>query len=115
MNLDFRYKWEELSEEQQSKLIDTEMYKPIFLNYDSHKVCVVKLEDGFHAVSNTCPHAGAALHTGWCNKKGVIVCPLHQYKFDIKTGQSIDGNGYVLKRYKIKEEEGKLSLGIKRF
>jgi nitrite reductase/ring-hydroxylating ferredoxin subunit len=33
---------------------------------------------------------------GTCNKRGIVVCPTHHYKFDMKTGLSADGNYYKL-------------------
>jgi 3-phenylpropionate/trans-cinnamate dioxygenase ferredoxin subunit len=53
-------------------------------------------------MSESCPHAGASLATGACNIKGIIVCPLHGYKFDITKGKSADGHEYIFRRYILK-------------
>lgn len=38
-----------------------------------------------------CPHRGALLTEGHINERNEISCPLHQYRFDLKTGQVRSG------------------------
>lgn len=113
--MDLLYSWIPLSEKHQQRLLKAELKEPFMLDFGDRQVCVVKLEDGYHAVSNNCPHAGVQLHMGACNKKGVLTCPAHGYKFDIRSGRSADGNGYVLKTFRIREKEGNYFVGIRRF
>ena len=52
---------------------------------------VVRLDDGFYAVDNACPHHGALLDwspvrlgpggTAW------VTCPLHAWEIDVRTGE----------------------------
>lgn len=113
--MDLLYSWTKLNEKQQKKMDKAEPKEPFMLDFGTRQVCMVKLEDGFHAVSNNCPHAGVQLHMGACNKKGILVCPAHGYKFDVRSGRSADGNGYVLKTFRIKEVDGEYFVGIRRF
>lgn len=115
MDMNWRYKWQKLEAGNQGKLLNLEIRKPIQMRVDDHRICVVKLEDGIHGMNNICPHAGAALHSGFINKHGVIACPLHNYKFDIRTGRSADGNDYHCATFKFEEREDGWFLGIKRF
>ena len=49
------------------------------------KGLLVRLPDGFHAVSGLCPHAKAPLHEGaLCGHR--VVCPWHQSVFDVTDG-----------------------------
>lgn len=48
-------------------------------------------------------------------QKGVIGCPLHGYKFDIKTGRSTDGNNYKIAHYQFKVEDDKMWIGWKSY
>lgn len=57
----------------------------------------------YHALSDTCPHQGAALSSGrveraWCsNEVGryesaqnySVVCPWHNFEFDVGTGEAL--------------------------
>jgi len=113
--MDLLYTWIKLNEKQHKKMQKAELKAPFLLDFGIRQVCIVKLEDGIHAVSNNCPHAGVQLHKGACNKKGILVCPAHGYKFDVRSGRSTDGNGYVLKTFRIKEENGEIFVGVRRF
>jgi len=113
--LNWRYKWIKLEEKHQQVMEGLEPFVPKMIRVDDHRVCLVKMEEAVEGVSNICPHAGAALHAGFCNKKGVIGCPLHGYKFDMKTGRSVDGNNYQLKTYKFDLRNDGWYIGIKKF
>ncbi|WP_291727932.1 Rieske (2Fe-2S) protein [Bernardetia sp.] len=64
-------------------------------------ICLSHTKDGFFAVQNNCSHAGAALHKGFINEQNEIVCPLHNYCFDLKTGRATLGNAKELKIYRL--------------
>ena len=110
-----RYKWIKLEEAESYKLRVLEMSKPTYLMVEEHRICVVRLAEGYFGMNNVCPHAGAALHNGYCNKHGVVACPVHGYKFDVKNGRSIDGNNYHTKTFKIDKREDGFYVGIKKF
>ncbi len=105
--------WHELSTETKQLVEKLKIQQLAKLTLEGKVICVAKLEDGIFGIHNTCPHAGAQLHHGHCNKRGVIGCPLHGYKFDIKTGKSADGNNYKIMHYQFKIEEDKLYIGLK--
>lgn len=48
---------------------------------------VMRVGMEFYAFENSCPHRGASLLQANINGQGEIICPLHQYRFDLKTGQ----------------------------
>ena len=108
------YDWFELPQDQGEKIQFAPLKKLNKLDFKSHSVCIVRLEDGIHAIHNICPHAGAALHKGHCNNNGTITCPLHHYKFDIKTGRATDGSGYNIKKYRFKKENDRYYLGVRK-
>lgn len=105
--------WHELSDETRQHLEQLKLQQLAKLTFDGKVICVTKLEEGFFGIHNTCPHAGAQFHHGHCNKRGIVGCPLHGYKFDIKTGRSVDGNDYKIAHYRFKIEEDKLYIGCK--
>ena len=105
--------WHELSDETRQHLEQLKLQQLAKLTFDGKVICVTKLEEGFFFIYNTCPHAGAQFHHGHCNKRGIVGCPLHGYKFDIKTGRSADGNDYKIAHYRFKIEEDKLYIGCK--
>ena len=48
-------------------------------------ICVANVEGGYHAVSNTCPHADGPLGEGALQGTKVL-CPYHGWAFDVTTG-----------------------------
>ena len=52
------------------------------------QLALYRIEGEFHASDNVCTHAYALLSDGYL-EDGCIECPLHQAKFDIRTGQAM--------------------------
>lgn len=76
------------------------------------KAYLTKGEDGsWYAFEKNCPHQGADLEHSKIDGDNVV-CPLHQYCFDLKTGKSLNHKGSPLKIYPLKWEEGQL-YGLK--
>lgn len=71
------------------KLIPEGKIKKILLG--SKELGVVRKGSEFHVFSLQCPHRGASLVNGVINQKNEIICPLHQYRFDLRTGKTTAG------------------------
>jgi nitrite reductase (NADH) small subunit len=52
-----------------------------------HTLCVATLHGKPLALDNVCPHRGGPLAEGTV-EHGKIVCPWHQWEFDLATGQA---------------------------
>lgn len=68
-------------------------------------ICIIKTANGLKACSSKCPHAAGDLSSGFLDARGNIICPVHNYRFNLNHGRDTNGEGYFLKIYKIKEEE----------
>ena len=68
-------------------------------------ICIAKHHDRLFACSQKCPHAGGLLTEGYMDALGNIVCPIHRYKFNLKNGMNVSGEGYLLKTFSIEERE----------
>jgi len=75
------------------------------VNVDDKTILVVRVADGMYACASKCPHAGARMKEGYVDVQGNLVCPLHKYRFDVKTGRNVSGEGYFLKRYMVMQKE----------
>jgi len=80
------------------------------------RVVVVKLSGSYYVANSTCTHEEADLSLGILNGD-ILMCPLHQARFDIRTGLVINGpNGGdpktipSLKTYKTEAEDGELYI-----
>jgi 3-phenylpropionate/trans-cinnamate dioxygenase ferredoxin subunit len=57
-----------------------------------------------YAFAYKCPHAGGVMAEGFIDSLGNAVCPLHRYKFSLKTGRNSTGEDY-LKTYQTEINE----------
>ncbi len=74
--------------------------KPILSRLGEKKICLLRIEGQYFAFEPFCPHRGAELSSGWPNAEKEIVCPLHNYRFDLQTGQAKMGGCDDLKVYR---------------
>ena len=59
-----------------------------------------------------CPHRGASLLQANINGAGEIICPLHQYRFDLKTGSVKSGYCQDFQVYLTRLDEDGLKITI---
>ncbi len=64
-------------------------------------IAVFKIEDNVFAVSNVCPHQHTALIYSGFIENECVVCPVHGWKFELRTG-NIDRGGRGLQTYPVK-------------
>ena len=51
-------------------------------------VLVARISGALHAIDDLCNHAGCLLSGGWTDGT-TIICPCHEYRFDLLTGQNV--------------------------
>lgn len=76
------------------------------------KICVAHSKEGFFAVNDRCPHNGASLGRGYCSEENSIVCPLHRYHFDLRTGRAKSGIADVVESYPLEVRAGGVFVGL---
>ena len=73
----------------------------------SHVISLAHVDDDFYAFEDSCPHKSVSLKDGTINYLGEIVCPLHNYQYDLKTGRECNSRTRDLKIYRIQiNDEG---------
>jgi len=87
---------------------------PCLVKAGGREICISIYNGLAHGCSAKCPHAGGNMHQGWVDPLGNIVCPLHRYKFDPKTGRNTSGEGFFIRTYPVKEEEEGVFVGVER-
>jgi nitrite reductase/ring-hydroxylating ferredoxin subunit len=66
------------------------------------RICLALFNDEIFAVQDACSHNGESLSGGQVNFVGEIVCPWHNYRFDLRSGKPADSTCAELKTYPIK-------------
>ncbi|MET3113834.1 nitrite reductase/ring-hydroxylating ferredoxin subunit [Pedobacter sp. CG_S7] len=98
-------KWYKITDE----LPEQDFVKQIIVN--GKKLCMVKDQGAFYVVENTCPHAGGILSGGWC-KNGQLVCPIHRWEYNLKTGSGAEGQGNYIDVYPLENRIDGLYVGL---
>jgi nitrite reductase/ring-hydroxylating ferredoxin subunit len=75
------------------------------------ELLIINIKGQFFACVNECPHQGSPL-AGGIVKDGVISCPRHGYRFNLKTGACSDAPGLVLKVYPTEVRGDELHVDI---
>lgn len=66
------------------------------LKKEGYNLLYFKHKGACYVFKNKCPHQGYAFDGGYCSEAGKLVCPIHQYGFDIENGR---GAGTAARKY----------------
>jgi nitrite reductase (NADH) small subunit len=77
---------------------------------DGRRIAVFRLADGWAAIDGACPHAGGPLSDGLVAER-CVTCPLHGRRFDLHTGQQVNGTDSV-DVHEVVERDGELWLRV---
>jgi NAD(P)H-dependent nitrite reductase small subunit len=69
-----------------------------------HDVAIFRVDGEVLAIGNRCPHAGGPLSEG-CVVGDQVVCPLHAWRFHLRTGISPDVPGASVPTYDVRVED----------
>ena len=75
-------------------------------------LCIGKYKEGVFAFANKCPHAGGPMSEGYIDASGNVVCPIHRYRYDMKNGRNVSGEGYYLKNWPVEQRENGVFVGL---
>ena len=78
-----------------------------FVSIEGTPILFIKLKSKIFVIDNRCPHQGCGFSGGTLDGD-VIVCPCHDWRFNLKTGEYEDVPSLMLKKYEFKIEDGKI-------
>ena len=79
---------------------------------DERKICIGRYKDELFAFPAKCPHASGLFVNGFIDALGNVVCPLHRYKFCMKNGRNVSGEGYYLKHWPVEVRADGVYVGL---
>ena len=72
---------------------------------DGRRIAIFRLLDGLAAIDAHCPHAGGPLADGIV-ADSCVTCPLHGRRFDLTSGQALNGDEAVaVHEVRVEEDE----------
>jgi nitrite reductase (NADH) small subunit len=74
------------------------------------QVVLCRVGGALHAIDALCPHEGGRIADGPLVDGLYAMCPLHNYKFDPRTGASVGVTCKNATRYKVREQDGNAEL-----
>ena len=72
---------------------------------------IVRLADGVHAYVDQCPGSPLTLNAGLI-RDGVLLCPWHDCRFDLRGGRRLVGDGPGLAVVPISVADGEVRIGV---
>ncbi|HEY7254621.1 MAG TPA: Rieske 2Fe-2S domain-containing protein [Methylomirabilota bacterium] len=72
--------------------------KGVLASVNGRDVAVFRRGEELLAIGNDCPHQGGSLCDGWV-EGDIVVCPLHGWEFDMRTGACMTVPGESVARY----------------
>jgi 3-phenylpropionate/trans-cinnamate dioxygenase ferredoxin component len=87
----------------------------LLVSAKQRKIVLARIGDEVFALQDACPHKGGALHegkvhTGRCE----VICPLHFFRFDVRTGASITNPELVAPTFPVTISEGDVYVHVAR-
>lgn len=84
----------------------------ILVIINNKKICLTRHKETFYASDDKCPHQFESLSKGSVNYIGEIICPLHSYRYDLKTGRECQMRTADLKTYPVEINNNGLFITI---
>ncbi len=98
------------SREEAFELLPEKIIKKVILG--EKVIALLRIGDKIFAFNAHCPHLGASLLHANVNGLGEIICPLHQYRFDLKTGQVRAGYCSELPVFPVRSEQNGIFITL---
>ncbi len=81
---------------------------------EERSICIGKSGEEIFAFSAYCPHATVPLTNGYIDAVGNVVCPMHHYKFCMRNGKNVSGEGYYLKTWPLEIRTDGIFVGFEK-
>jgi 3-phenylpropionate/trans-cinnamate dioxygenase ferredoxin subunit len=86
--------------------------KPKLLVVGETRICLILYNNQFYAVQDACTHNGESLSKGHINYLGEIICPWHNYQFDMQTGRECQLRSRDLRTFPVKIDESGFFIAL---
>jgi nitrite reductase/ring-hydroxylating ferredoxin subunit len=78
-----------------ARLSEIRERRPIVRIVNGHEIAVFRVGEDVYAVSNVCPHQHAPVISEGPVEAHVVTCPMHGWRYDLRTGRAVDGSGWL--------------------
>jgi len=85
--------------------------KSAIISVRGKEIALFHYKGKYFAVDNKCPHKGAPLGEGRI-EEGVLICPNHEWRFDVCTGQCPQNPELRTTIYPVRLHKGAVRIGL---
>ncbi len=111
MSNNIEYQWHFVAENEEA--LGFGKYDIVQAEVAGKTICIARFKEKLYAFQSLCPHAGAKMVMGYIDAQGNAVCPLHRFKFALKNGFNVTGEGYNMRTYPIEIRPEGVIVGFK--
>jgi len=79
---------------------------------DGYQVVLCRVDGKLHALDARCPHEDGHIVGGPLAEGRYAVCPLHNYRFDPRSGKAVDALCGKARTYRVRERDGDADLWV---
>lgn len=90
---------------------DLPIGKSVVVTAKGEDMALFNYKGKYFAVANKCLHKGSPLAEGRI-EEGVIICPNHEWRYDLKTGECAQNPYMKTKIFPVKLHKGSIYIGI---
>jgi len=95
------------------KCADLEIGKSAIIEVGGKEIALFNYKGNFYAIDNTCPHRGAPLGEGRI-EEGILICPNHEWRFELKSGWCPQNPELSTEVYPIKVHDEKIYVRLEK-
>ena len=95
------------------KCADLKIGKSAIIEVGDKEIALFNYKGNFYAIDNTCPHRGAPLGEGRI-EEGILICPNHEWRFELKSGWCPQNPELSTEIYPIKVHDEKIYIRLEK-
>ncbi len=93
----------------------TEIPDKTAINVDDGRdgIVVIHFDGNVTAFRNSCLHQDMPIHSGYLTSDGVLLCPWHNWCYQVTTGECLNVPGAELHQFPVQVAEGRVWIKVK--
>lgn len=85
--------------------------KSVIISAGEEEIALFNYKGKLYAIANKCLHKGSSLGEGRI-EEGIVICPNHEWRYDLKTGDCPQNPSIRMKIYKVQEVDEEIQIEL---
>lgn len=90
---------------------DVPVDRGLAVSAEGRAIAIFRLDDGLVAYQGMCLHRAGPLAEGVC-RDGIVTCPSHWWRYDLRSGSRLDAKDLRLARYPVVARNGRVLVTV---